>query len=217
MFAAAGNSNCNCPTYPASTPGVLSVGGVGQTGSKSGESNYGNWVDLAAPTGNMTAWPTINGSPGYGPVGGTSLASPAAAGMAGLVLSARPSLTGPQLESALTSSAKPASFAVQHGEVDSMAALGSLGISDPQAVTAPMNGIAPQVLRQTNGDRNTAALDAAPQVGDVLVHGQGSWTGASPLSLSSVKWSRCNSDGSNCTVVGSSWKYTVTSADAGSV
>ena len=217
VFAAAGNSNCNCPTYPASTPGVLGVGGVAQTGSKSGESNYGNWVDLAAPTGNMTAWPTLNGAPGYGPVGGTSLASPAAAGMAGLVLSARPSLTGPQLESALTSSAKPASFAVQYGEVDAMAALESLGISDPQAATAPVNGIAPQVLRQTNGDRNTAALDAAPQVGDVLVRGQGSWTGSSPLNLSSVKWSRCNSDGSGCTVVGSSWKYTVTSADAGSV
>jgi hypothetical protein len=98
-----------------------------------------------------------------------------------------------------------------------MAALESLGISDPQVATAPVNGIAPQVLRQTNGDRNTVALDATPQIGDVLVRGQGSWTGSSPLTLSSVKWSRCNSDGLACTVVGSSWKYTVTSADAGSV
>ena len=217
VFAAAGNSNCNCPTYPAATAGVLGVGGVGQNGVKAGDSNYGNWVAFAAPEGNMTAWPMIDGGPGYGPVGGTSLASAAASGIAALVLSANPALTGSQLEQVLKSSATPASFAVAYGEVDAMAALRSLGFSDPQPATAPVNSIAPQVLVQTHGDRNAAPLEGSPQAGQVLVRGQGAWTGTSPLSLTGVKWYRCNADGSGCAQVGSSWKYTVQSADAGSV
>lgn len=215
VFAAAGNSNCNCPTYPAATAGVLGVGGVAQSGVKAGDSNFGNWVALAAPEGNMTAWPMIDGAPGYGPVGGTSLASPAAAGIAALVLSANPALTGSQLEQALKGSATPASFAVGYGEVDAMAALQSIGLSDPQPAGAPVNTIAPQVLVQTHGDRNTEPLANAPQAGQVLVRGQGAWTGSSPLALSGVKWYRCNPDGSGCAQVGSAWKYAVQSADSG--
>src|SRR5262249_42594772 len=55
VFAAAGNSNCDCPTYPAATPGVLGVAGVANSGSKAGDSNFGSWVAIAAPEGNMTA------------------------------------------------------------------------------------------------------------------------------------------------------------------
>ena len=147
VFAAAGNSNCDCPTYPSATPGVLGVGGVTQTGAKANDSNYGSWVAVAAPEGNMTAWPTLNGAPGYAQVGGTSVASPAAAGIAGLLFSANPSLSGAQVENALESSAKPTSFAVEHGELDAMAALRSLGFSDPQAASAPVNTSAPRLLR----------------------------------------------------------------------
>jgi hypothetical protein len=215
VFAAAGNSNCDCPTYPSATPGVLGVGGVAGSGAKAGDSNFGSWVAVAAPEGSMTAWPTINGAPGYGAVGGTSLASPAAAGIAGLLFSADPALSGSQVEQALEGSATPASFTVAHGEVDAMAALQSLGFADPQVASAPVNTIAPQVLLQTNGNLNTAPLGSAPQAGQVLVRGQGAWAGSSPLSLSAVRWYRCKPDGSGCAQVGSSWKYTVQSADSG--
>lgn len=215
VFAAAGNSNCDCPTYPSATTGVLGVGGVANSGAKAGDSNFGRWVALAAPEGNMTAWPAINGAPGYGAVGGTSLASPVAAGIAGLLFSADPALSGSQVEQALRTSATPASFTVANGEVDAMAALQSLGFSDPQVPSAPVNTIAPQVLVGTNGNLNTAPLTAAPQAGQVLVRGQGAWTGSSPLSLSAVRWYRCEADGSGCAQVGSSWKYTVQSADTG--
>jgi thermitase len=215
VFAAAGNSNCDCPTYPSATPGVLGVAGVAGSGAKAGDSNFGSWVALAAPEGNMTAWPTINGAPGYGAVGGTSLASPAAAGIAGLLFSASPALSGSQVEQALMGSATPLPFTVAHGEVDAMAALQAVGFSDPQPASAPVNAIAPQVLVATNGNQNTAPLAGVPQVGQVLVRGQGAWTGSSPLSLSAVRWHRCNADGSGCAQVGSSWKYTVQSADSG--
>ena len=162
VFAAAGNSNCNCPTYPSATPGVLGVGGVTQTGAKANDSNYGSWVAVAAPEGNMTAWPTLNGAPGYAQVGGTSVASPAAAGIAGLLFSANPSLSGAQVENALESSAKPTSFAVEHGELDAMAALRSLGFSDPQAASAPVNTSAPRLLRFRRAGATTPARSPAP-------------------------------------------------------
>lgn len=215
VFAAAGNSNNTTPTYPSATPGVLGVGGVGNTGSKAGDSNYGSWVKLAAPEGNMTSWPTMNGAPGYAPVGGTSLAAPAAAGIAGLILSADPALTGAQLEQTLETSAAPVPFQVADGEVDAMAALRSLGYSDPQAATAPVNSAAPALLAEANSAYNTAVVIGAPQVGQVLVRGQGAWTGSSPLSLTGLEWDRCNPDGSGCTAVGTAPTYTVQSADIG--
>ena len=214
VFAAAGNSNCDCPAYPAATAGVLGVAGVGNAGAKAGDSNFGTWVAVAAPEGNMTSWPTMGGLPGFLPVGGTSLASPAAAGIAGLALSALPSLSGAQVEQALQSSATPASFTVRYGTVNAMAALRSLGLSDPQAPGAPVNVVAPQILASVNSGYDTAPLTAAPAVGQILVRGQGGWTGSTPLSLSSVRWQRCNADGSACTVVGSSSKYTVQAADS---
>jgi len=215
VFAAAGNSNAEAPTYPSATPGVLGVAGVASSGKKAGDSNFGSWVAVAAPEGNMTAWPTINGAPGYGAVGGTSLAAPAAAGIAGLLLSADPALSGSQVEQALETSATPVPFQVATGEVDATAALQAIGISDPQIPSPPVNTAPPQILRSTNGSQNTAPLLAAPEVGEMLIRGQGAWTGSSPLTLSGVKWYRCNADGSGCAQVASSWKYTVQSADTG--
>jgi hypothetical protein len=215
VFAAAGNSNCDCVTYPAATPGVLGVGGVGNAGAKAGDSNYGSWVALAAPEGNMTASPSINGAPGYAQVGGTSLAAPAAAGIAALALSAQPSLTGAGLEQAIESSAKAASFSVAYGEIDALALLQAVGAGPAPAASPPVNTAAPRVLLGTNGVYNTAPLAAAPQVGQVLLRGQGAWTGASGLTLSAVQWQRCATDGTACTSVGASYKYTVQSADTG--
>jgi Subtilase family/Fervidolysin N-terminal prodomain len=215
VFAAAGNSNCDCATYPAATPGVLGVAGVSSSGEKATDSNYGSWVALAAPEGNMSAWPSLNGAPGYAQVGGTSLASPAAAGIAGLILSTNPALSGGQVEQLLESSASAAPFAVAHGEVDAMAALSAMGLSDPQGPGPPVDIIAPQMLVETNGLYNNVPLEGSPQVGQKLVRGQGAWRGSSPLSLSRVQWERCAPEGSPCVAVGSSSTYAVQSADAG--
>jgi subtilisin family serine protease len=215
VVAAAGNSNCNCTQYPAATPGVLGVAGTDTTDNKQGDSNYGSWVKLAAPEGNMTAWPSINGAPGYSPVGGTSLAAPVVAGIAGLLFSANPALSGSQVEQALEQSAVPVNFSVAYGRVDALAALQSLGFSDPQPSSVPVSGKAPQIMLETNGDWNYTPLSSAPQAGQVLLRGQGSWTGSAPLSLSAVKWLRCDSSGSNCTTAATTTRYTVQSTDAG--
>jgi hypothetical protein len=215
MTAAADNSNCNCVTYPAADPYVLGVAGVGSSGSKAGDSNYGNWVAVAAPEGNMTAWPTLNGAPGYAPVGGTSSAAPVVAGIAGLLFSANPALTNTQVEQALETSAAPVGFSVAHGRIDALAALQSVGFNDPQPSTFPANTSTPQLFVETNGAYGYRPLTDTPQVGQVLLRGQGGWTGSAPLSISAVQWQRCNSGGSSCSTVGNTATYSVQSADSG--
>src|SRR5262249_38324302 len=133
-----------------------------------------------------------------------------------LLISADPGLTGTQVEQALTSSASPVGFTLGSGRVDALAAMEAVGLSDPQPPGPPLNTIPPRVLVATNGTaQDNAPLAAAPQPGQVLVRGQGAWTGSSPLALNSVKWYRCNGDGAGCVQVGTSWKYTVQEADQG--
>jgi len=215
MTAAAGNSNCNCVNYPAADPYVLGVAGVDNSGNKAGDSNYGSWVPLAAPEGDMTAWPTINGAPGYAPIGGTSSAAPVVAGIAGLLLSANPELTNSQVEQALETSASPVGFSVSYGRVDALAAFEALGFSDPQASNPPMNASAPQLFVETNGVNNYQPLTGSPQVGQVLLRGQGTWTGSAPLSMSGAQWQRCTSTGSSCSTIANAATYTIQSADSG--
>jgi subtilisin family serine protease len=165
-------------------------------------------VDLAAPEGNVTAWPTINGAPGYSPVGGTSLAAPVVTGIAGLLFSANPALSGTQVEQALEQSAVPVNF---HCRLRPGGGAGGAAVARllrPTAVERPCEWQGPQIMLETNGDWNYTPPTSAPQPGQVLLRGQGSWTGSAPLSLSEVKWLRCSASGANCTTVATATKYT---------
>jgi thermitase len=216
ITAAAGNTNCDCKNYPAADQNVIGVAGTDTLDNKQGDSNYGTWVQIAAPESNMTSWPSVNGAPGYAPVGGTSLAAPVVAGIAGLLFSANPGLTNTQVEQALEQTAAPVNFTVAHGRVDALAALNYLGFSDPQPSSVPVNTAAPQIYAETNGDWNSVPLGTSPpQAGQVLLRGQGSWTGSAPLSLGAVKWLRCDTSGASCTTAGTTARYTVQSTDAG--
>jgi thermitase len=217
ITAAAGNSNCNCVNYPAADQNVLGVAGVSDAaGDKQGDSNYGSWVKVAAPEGNLTAWPSINGSPGYAAVGGTSVAAPAAAGIAALLFSYDASLTNTQVEQALELSAAPVKFTVAFGRVDALAALQYLGAADPQPASPPVQTAAPQLYYELNGWTSLAPLTGAPQVGQVLVRGIGGWTGSTGLAVSNLQWQRCDAAGGTCVYLTNQSSYTVQSADSGS-
>jgi thermitase len=216
MTAAAGNSNCNCVTYPSADPYVLGVAGVDSTGGKAYDSNYGSWVSIAAPEGNLTAFPTANGQPGYAAFGGTSSAAPVVAAVAGLLISYKPTLTNTQVEQALEASAAAVPFSAQHGRVDALAALQYLGASDPQPASAPVQTGAAQVYYTLNGLTSLAPLASAPQVGQTLVRGIGGWTGSAGLTVSNLQWQRCNASGGSCAYLANNLYYTVQSADAGS-
>lgn len=53
VVAAAGNENTSLPSYPASYDGVISVAAVGLDGRKAPYSNFGTFIDIAAPGGNL--------------------------------------------------------------------------------------------------------------------------------------------------------------------
>jgi subtilisin family serine protease len=216
LTAAAGNSNCDCPTYPSADQNVLGVAGVANAaGDKQGDSNYGAWVKVAAPEGDMTAWPSINGAPGYAAVGGTSMAAPAAAGIAGLLFSYNPALTNTQVEQALELSAAPVRFSVAYGRVDALAALQYLGASDTQPSSPPVQTAAPQIYYELNGWTSLAPLEGPPQPGQILVRGIGGWTGSSGLTVTGLQWRRCDSSGASCTTLTNQSIYAVQASDAG--
>jgi thermitase len=82
LTAAAGNDRSSQPFYPAAYPNVIAVAATDSSDRGAGFSNYGRWVDVAAP-GVKIISTTNNG--GYGTMTGTSMASAEVAALAGLL------------------------------------------------------------------------------------------------------------------------------------
>lgn len=102
VVAAAGNSNSSKPYYPAALNHVIAVSAIGKSVSKAPFSNYGNYVDLAAPGADVYST-TSDGKFGY--MSGTSMASAYVAGAAAYLLSAGGMLSPDDVEKSLTGSA----------------------------------------------------------------------------------------------------------------
>src|SRR4029079_8784147 len=56
VVAAAGNDGVGTVTYPAHSPGAIAVAASDQHDNLMNYSNFGSWVDVAAPTGDITTW-----------------------------------------------------------------------------------------------------------------------------------------------------------------
>ncbi len=98
IFAAAGNYSTSTPYYPAACNNVLAISATEPTDAFASFSNYGTWIDFAAP-GDGILTTTVGG--GYASWYGTSFSSPIAAGVAALVLGVRPGLSNSALVSLL--------------------------------------------------------------------------------------------------------------------
>jgi subtilisin family serine protease len=87
VIAASGNAGGDVPYYPAASPHVLAVGATDQSDRLSSFSNFGDHIGVVAPGESILS--TFPGGT-YQYKGGTSMASPHVAGLAGLILSLHP-------------------------------------------------------------------------------------------------------------------------------
>lgn len=101
VIFAAGNSNSDGDWYPGHFENTLSVSSIGPNWEKASYSNFGTWVDIAAPGGetnlgskNGVLSTLPNGQ--YGFLQGTSMACPHVSGIAALALSNRKTQLTPQ-------------------------------------------------------------------------------------------------------------------------
>ena len=123
--AAAGNSSTDVPSYPAACDRVLSVAALDRGDIRAEFSNYGSWVDIAAPGASM--WSSIcrnytiddlsqifyiyffgwDGENPYMFGDGTSFACPLTAGVCGLVRHRSPAATPQQVALAVIATGDP--------------------------------------------------------------------------------------------------------------
>jgi len=116
VVAAAGNDaqTGNPPEYPAAFPEVIAVAACDIAGAHTYYSEYGSYVDLAAPgglpdtnaSGILSTLPDAIGNTLCGYLAGTSMATPMVAGAAAMLLAQDPSRTPEEVENLLTTTAE---------------------------------------------------------------------------------------------------------------
>jgi len=132
VVAAAGNDGANELFQPASCTGVVSVASTDQNDARSGFSNYGTWVKVAAP-GSMiysTVNPTIaeNNGASYAYFQGTSMAAPHVAGLVALLWATHWATSAQAVVNRLESTADRIAgtgTTWQYGRINAQAATGS--------------------------------------------------------------------------------------------
>jgi len=104
LVGAAGNEEHNGISYPAAYDTVISVGAINETNKRDG-SNWGEKLDLVAPSNSKTTAFFGKYENAYYTCAGTSCAAPFVAGVAALILSRNPSLSNSQVGDILKSTA----------------------------------------------------------------------------------------------------------------
>jgi subtilisin family serine protease len=99
VIAAAGNQNTSAPFYPAAYEGVIGVSATNASDEKASFSNYGAYVDVAAPGDSI--YSTLRRPAGYGYMSGTSMAAPMVSGLAALLWTHHPEASAAQIVAAI--------------------------------------------------------------------------------------------------------------------
>ncbi|TXB63518.1 S8 family serine peptidase [Phaeodactylibacter luteus] len=104
VVAAAGNDNTSIPSYPAAYTGVLAVANTRSGDVRNPSSNYGSWVDIAAPGTDILSPIAFNQS-SYDAFNGTSMSCPMVAGLLAHMKSYKPNAANEEIIGCLLSSA----------------------------------------------------------------------------------------------------------------
>jgi thermitase len=166
VVVSAGNSNvdANLPADPAR----MVVSATDENDAKASFSNWGSFVTLSAPGTNM--W-TTNRDGGYGAWAGTSFSSPLTAGVAAVMMAARPDLSNVQIESLMFSSAVDLGAAGRdpvfgYGRVDAAAAMrAALSYVNTADTTAPVAAIAAPLGSSSVSGQVAVNVNASDNVG----------------------------------------------------
>lgn len=147
VFAAGNDSQSFA--WPAQYDKVLSVASIGPDGKAAYYTNYGDWVDVCAPGGNMQlveggVYSTLPGGK-YGYLQGTSMACPHVSGLAALVLSAcgGPGYTNQELFKTIVNSSDETIYKYNmtksgqlgKGMINAFNALSSISTVPPEKIT----------------------------------------------------------------------------------
>jgi type VII secretion-associated serine protease mycosin len=105
LAAAGNNAQTGNPTmYPAAYPEAIAVAATDTANNRASFSNYGSYVDIAAPGVNiLSAWGS--GDSQYAWASGTSMATPFAASVAALIVARTPSLSASQVAARIKATA----------------------------------------------------------------------------------------------------------------
>ncbi|MBD3257512.1 PKD domain-containing protein, partial [candidate division GN15 bacterium] len=166
ICVAAGNSSSSSPDYLGSRGDCVDVGATDVNGNPASFTNYGSWVDIAAPGVNILSTMTDPSNPGVDYVAaldGTSMACPHVAGAIAVMESLDPSLSAADKINILLDPANMKSYNQSRdlgdGLLDLRACLDAIGPADLPPVAeftgSPTSGVYPLNVNFTDLSANS--------------------------------------------------------------
>lgn len=176
VFVSAGNNNID--ENITSDGSMIAVSATDTNDAKASFSSWGSFVTLSAPGVSIV---TTDNSGGYSTWQGTSFSSPLTAGVAALLMSARPDLSGTQVQSLLYSTAVDLGAAgldpvFGYGRVNAAAAVqAAVRFVAPPDTTPPSAALAAPLAGSTVSGLVPVTVNASDNVGvarvELLVNG----------------------------------------------
>ncbi len=207
VVAAAGNNGRDQAYYPAAYNYVLAVGALQQDNQRANFSNYGYWVDVMAPGLNILS--TLNDAE-YGSNSGTSMATPIVAGVAGLIKSSYPNLTGLQIAERIKATATDISQIGGNGFYENKIGKGMVNPGDALngAITHP--AVVYESIELTDGNDEAFSIGDTIALGGVFtnyLNGTDSLTATLTTSSSGISPIQMQLDLGELTTMGSIMNY----------
>ena len=164
IMVAAGNSNTTSADYLGSREDCMDIGATDDAGAAASFTNYGTWVDIAAPGVGILSTTTDKSDPTADYIAafdGTSMASPHVAGVAALLEAYNPSLSAQDKWDILVSTTTPYSGSkyIGTGIVNAKNAIDAAGPNTNPPVAdfsgTPTSGDAPLTVQFTDLSTNS--------------------------------------------------------------